>query len=229
LGEEGNRIAYRITALQNPEVNGPWICNKGFDLHKTMARARVTNPLLRGVQSSVEEAVDRAKTLLAQARSPAAMVSANASNEELDAFAVLARALGPRLRVYAREDCHAAPGEVVEDDLLIKADKNPNSFGVHERFGSTRLDAVAARDHDLFLIWGEWQESVDLGAASVIHLTAFAAAAPPQPDVLIPLSTTFERSGTFCNFEGKHSRFDAVFEKPEFAQHAAELFARLSP
>jgi predicted molibdopterin-dependent oxidoreductase YjgC len=48
-------------------------------------------------------------------------------------------------------------------------------------------------------------------------------------EVLIPLSTHFERSGTFCNFEGKHNRFDQVFEKPPFAQHATELFARLAP
>jgi NADH dehydrogenase/NADH:ubiquinone oxidoreductase subunit G len=117
----------------------------------------------------------------------------------------------------------------VEDALLIKADKNPNSFGVRERFGSTRLDDATARSHDLFLIWGEWQEAVNLGNASVIHLTAFATAAPSTADVLIPLSTSFERSGTFCNFEGRPNRFDKVFEKPASAQHAAELFARLSP
>ena len=55
------------------------------------------------------------------------------------------------------------PVRCVEDQLLIKADKNPNSFGVRERFGSTRLDAAAAGQHDLVLIWGEWQSSVDLG------------------------------------------------------------------
>ena len=149
LGEERNREAYRITALPNPDINGPWICNKGFDLHKVMARERVSNARLGGVPASVDQAVERARTLLAAAKSPAAMVSAQASNEELDAFAALAKALGPRLRIYVREDCHAAPGEVVEDKLLIKADKNPNSFGVRERFGSTRLDAAAASQHDL--------------------------------------------------------------------------------
>jgi NADH-quinone oxidoreductase subunit G len=227
--EDRNREAYRVTALPNPEVNGPWICNKGFDLHKVLLRERVSNARLGGVPSSVDQAVERARTLLAEAKSPAAMVSAQASNEELDAFASLAKALGTRLRIYVREDCHAAPGEVVEDKLLIKADKNPNSFGVRERFGSTYLDAAVAGQHDLILIWGEWHESVDLGAATVIHLTAFAAAGPQKPEVLIPLSTPFERSGTFCNFEGKHNRFDAVFEKPPFAQHATDLFARLAP
>jgi NADH-quinone oxidoreductase subunit G len=228
-GEERNREAYRVTALPNPDINGPWICNKGFDLHKVLLRERVSNARLGGVPASVDQAVERARTLLAAAKSPAAMVSTQASNEELDAFAVLAKALGTRLRIYVREDCHAAPGEVVEDKVLIKADKNPNSFGARERFGSTHLDAAAASNHDLILIWGEWHESVDLGAATVIHLTAFAAAGPQMPAVLIPLSTHFERGGTFCNFEGKHNRFDPVFEKPQFAQHATELFARLAP
>ena len=227
--EERNREAYRVTALPNPDINGPWICNKGFDLHKVLLRERVSNARLGGVPASVDQAVERARTLLAAAKSPAAMVSTQASNEELDAFAVLAKALGTRLRIYVREDCHAAPGEVVEDKMLIKADKNPNSFGARERFGSTQLDAAAASNHDLILIWGEWHESLDLGAATVIHLTAFAAAGPQMPAVLIPLSTHFERGGTFCNFEGKHNRFDPVFEKPQFAQHATELFARLAP
>jgi NADH-quinone oxidoreductase subunit G len=229
LGEERNRMAYRITAYPNPEINGPWLCNKGFDLHKSTTRERIPNPLLRGVPSSVDEAVNRARSLLAEARAPAAMVSAHASNEELDAFALLARAFGSRLSIYAREDCHAAPGEVVEDDLLIKADKNPNSFGVRERFGSTQLDAAAASRHDLFLIWGEWHESVSLSGAAVIHLTAFAPAESHAADVLIPLSTSFERSGTFSNFEGTRNRFEKVFEKPALSQHATELFARLSP
>jgi NADH-quinone oxidoreductase subunit G len=228
-GEERNREAYRVTALPNPDINGPWICNKGFDLHKVLLRERESNARLGGVPASVDQAVERARTLLAEAKSPAAMVSTQASNEELDAFAVLAKALGTRLRIYVREDCHAAPGEVVEDKMLIKADTNPNSFGVRERFGSTHLDAAAASNHDLILIWGEWHEAVDLGAATVIHLTAFAAAGPPMPAVLIPLSIHFERSGTFCNFEGKHNRFVPVFEKPQFAQHATELFARLAP
>ena len=45
---------------------------------------------------------------------------------------------GARMAVYAREDHAPAAGEVIEDDLLIRADKNPNSFGVQQRFGAVR-------------------------------------------------------------------------------------------
>ena len=80
-GEERNREAYRVTALPNPDINGPWICNKGFDLHKVLLRERVSNARLGGVPASVDQAVERARALLAEAKSPAAMVSAQASNE----------------------------------------------------------------------------------------------------------------------------------------------------
>ena len=159
-----------------------------------------------------------------RARSPAALASAFASNEELDAFKAT---LGERFQVYAREDSVPQPGEVVEDDFLIKADKNPNSYGVRERFGWQALTAADAQSHDLFLVWGDWDDFDGFGDARVIHLASFARQRERHADVHIPISTTFERSGTFCNFEGTHNRFEKVLDKPPLAQHAAEVFAQL--
>jgi NADH-quinone oxidoreductase subunit G len=173
---------------------------------------------------SIEQALAQARDLIARARSPAALVSSHASNEELDVFKAT---LGARFRVYAREDDVPQPGEVIEDDLLIKSDKNPNSHGVRERFGWRTLTAAEAQAHDLFLVWGEWGEFDGFGGARVIHLAPFARERDRHVDVLIPLSTTFERSGTFCNFEGKRNRFEKVLDKPPLVQHAAEVFEQL--
>ncbi|HEY6925609.1 MAG TPA: hypothetical protein VI653_19170, partial [Steroidobacteraceae bacterium] len=225
-GEEKDREIYRVTAHDDPEINGPWLCNKGFDLHKMMDRERPPGPLLEGMPSSIERALDVARGLLAQAKRPAALVSAQASNEELDAFAA---ALQGRCTIYTREDCRPGSGEVVEDDLLIKADKNPNSYGVRMRFGSVPFTADVAGDHDLFLIWGEWDDYASLGRARLIHLTAFAKQQEFFPEVLIPLSMFLERRGSFCNFEGRVNRFEAVFDKPRLAEHAERVFAGLRP
>ncbi|NIR33598.1 MAG: ferredoxin, partial [Desulfuromonadales bacterium] len=46
-------------------------------------------------------------------------------------------------------------------------------------------------------------------------------------DLLVPISTHFERNGSFCNFEGKLNRFEKVFDKPELVLHASEVFGRL--
>jgi len=224
LGEERNSMLYRVTARENPEINGPWLCNKGFDQHKLAGRERTLTPMLGAAPASIERVLAEACDLIARAVNPAALVSAQASNEELDVFKAT---LGARLRVYARQDSVAQPGEVVEDEFLIKADKNPNSHGVRERFGWTTLTAADAQAHDLFLVWGEWGDYDGFGDASVIHLASFARQSDRHADVHIPLSTTFERSGTFCNFEGKRNRFEKVLDKPPLVQHAADVFAQL--
>ena len=223
-GAENKRAAYRITAFDNPEINGPWLCNKGFDLHKTMARERQLQPQVAGRPVTPSEALAQAKTLLAQARKPAVLVSAHGSNEELDA---LQSALGPRVKAYVREDIQPMPCEVLEDQLLIRADKNPNGHGVRSRFGDEAFDAAAG--HDLVIVWGEFHDPARLGDARRIHLATFGAAWTPPADVVIPVSTTFERSGSFTNFEGKHNVFEAVFDKPASVQHAADVFAGLAP
>ena len=228
LGEERNRVIYRVTACENPQINGPWICNKGFDLHKLLARERAL-PMLGGTPATLARALERARELWAQAKSPAVLVSAHASNEELDAFAAaFKKDLATRLKIYTREDCKPAPDEVVEDDLLIKADKNPNSYGVQKRFGAAPLAASEAHAHDLFLVWGEAESYANLGKARLIHLSPYAQRCERDADVVIPISTTFERSGSFCNFEGKLNRFEKVFDKPAQVEHAAAVFERLA-
>jgi NADH-quinone oxidoreductase subunit G len=222
-GAEHKHEAYRITAFENDQINGPWLCNKGFDLHKTMAGPRQTQPMLGARAVAAAEALAEARRLLAAARRPAVLVSAHASNEELDTLKTL---LGARLQAYVRQDHQPAQGEVVEDKLLIRADKNPNSFGVQERFGAARFDPAAG--HDLVLVWGEFPDRAALGSGKVIHLATFGAAWATPADVVLPISTTFERSGTFSNFEGKASSFKAVFETAPEVQHAADVFKGLA-
>ncbi len=213
---------YRISAHDNPQVNGPWLCNKGFDLHKAMLRERPLLPALAGQSASVVAALAQARRLLAQARKPALLVSAHASNEELD---VCQQLLGGRVTAYVRQDVLPAAGEVLEDALLIRADKNPNGFGVQARFGSAAFDAAAG--HDLVIVWGEFTAFAGLGDTRVIHLSTFGPAPGAHIDVALPVSTTFERSGSFSNFEGKTNTFAAVLDKPPEVQHAADVFRSL--
>ncbi len=192
-------------------------------MHKWMARERLLRPLVGGREARWDEAIAHARKLLAGARAPAALVSAHASNEELDAFA---RLLGDRFRVYAREDRQPAEGEVREDALLIKADKNPNSAGVQARLGAHRMPGDAA--HDVVLVWGEVDAATTFGDARVIQLTAFGPATAAKADVALPISTHFERSGTFTNFAGVANAFERVFDPPPGVFDAAEVLRRLA-
>jgi len=214
--------AYRITAQDNPDINGPWLCNKGFDQHKAMARPRQL-PARIGVQATTPEAAAVAvQALLQTAKNPALLLSAHASNEELDACRA---AFGGRLRFYARPELQPAAGEPIEDELLVRADKNPNRRGLLERFDAPPFDASAG--HDVVIVWGEFDAFDTLAPAHTVHLATFGDA-PSPAEVVLPLSTTFERNGTFTNVDGRTSPFSAVFDKPAGAMHAADFFARCS-
>lgn len=226
LGKPGH--AYRISARDTPEVNGPWLCNRGFDLHTSMAQPRLLAPQVSGASVDAATALAAARDLLRQAARPAALVSSQASNEELDAFAALAAHVGPRMTIYVRQDRQPEPGEVVEDALLIRADKNPNGTGARARFGAAAFDPAAG--HDALLVWGDGDAPAGLDGVRTIRLASFAATAHamPQPDVLLPIPTHFERDGSFTNFQGRVSRFAQVFARPAGVLDAAEVFAALA-
>ena len=44
----------------------------------------------------------------------------------------------------------------------------------------------------------------------------------------MPISNTYERRGSFTNFEGKRNTFEPVFDKPAHVQHAADVFRSLA-
>lgn len=224
LGAEKNRMVYRVTPFDNPTINGPWICNKGFDLPKElMKRPRVLAPKVHGATVGLEETIGEAKRLIAQAEKPAILVSAQAANEELTACK---QAFGERFTVYTRQDVAPEKGEVIEDQILIKADKNPNGKRVQELFGDKPYNPAGG--HDLIIVWGEGVKLSTLGSATIIQLASFEEPQDKPADILIPISTFMEKKGSFTNFEGKANCFEQVFEKPELVQHAGELFGRLA-
>jgi NADH-quinone oxidoreductase subunit G len=62
-----------------------------------------------------------------------ALVSTWGSNEELRAFR---NSLAECFTCFAKPDHLPQEGEVVEDDLLIRADKNPNTRAAQDLFGT---------------------------------------------------------------------------------------------
>ena len=217
----------RVTARDNPAVNGPWICNKGRDLAPFFERERAAQAMCAGARVATSAAIEAARMLIGMAKKPVALVSSWGSNEELAAFK---QALGGRFAVLVKRDCAPQPGEVIEDDLLIRPDKNPNSAGARALF--PRADDAAAAlpaGTDLLLVWGEGFDVARLPArARTIVLDAYARPGHASADVFIPLSIQTERHGTYTNFLGVVSAFEACFPKPAAAADAETLFAALA-
>ncbi|MCU0975786.1 MAG: 2Fe-2S iron-sulfur cluster-binding protein [Steroidobacteraceae bacterium] len=221
--KENSRIA-RVTPLENPAVNGPWICNKGRDLADLFERPRTTQAKVGGRPAEIDEAVAAARRLIATATRPVALVSSWGSNEELEAFA---RHLGGRLACFVKADHRPREGEVLEDGLLIKAGKNPNSRRARELFGDAAPSFAPGTD--LVLCWGEGFDPALLPAgAKLIVIGSFFDAATDRADVLLPASTQLERDGHYTNFEGVVSAFAACFPRPAGVADAEALFGLLA-
>jgi NADH-quinone oxidoreductase subunit G len=228
LNPAQNERIDRVTPLENPAVNGPWICNKGRDLAQVFERARAEQPLRKGKVTELSAALDSARALIQAARRPVALVSNWASNEELAAFS---SALGSRFACFVKTDVEPQPGELLQDELLIRPDKNPNTAGARALFPALPADARSAfpPDCDLVLVWGEGFSFAQLPPqAMIIYLDSWLQPENGHADVFLPISVMTERSGHFTNFQGVVSAFEACFARPPGVVDAEALFAQLA-
>ncbi|TVP87557.1 MAG: NADH-quinone oxidoreductase [Thioalkalivibrio sp.] len=219
-----NTRILRVTPLENPRVNGPWICNRGRDLGEVLERPRAEQALQKGAGVTMMEAIEATRALMAESTRSIALVSSWASNEELRAFR---NALGDNFTSFVKPDRLPEEGEVVEDELLIRADKNPNTRGAQALFGSDPPEIP--EDADLILVWGE---GVDFGrlprGAKTVFLGSWLLPEVGHADVFIPLSIQTERRGHYTNFEGVVSAFESCQPRPEGVIDAETLFPLLA-
>ena len=227
LDPRHNASIERVTPLENPQVNGPWICNKGRDLAQIFERPRATQAMQKGRPVDLASAVEAARQLIEGAKRPVALVSSWGSNEELDAFK---QALGTRFAAFVKQDCAPLPGERLDDDLLIRADKNPNVAKARALFPQQDDGARAvAEDTDLVLVWGEGFDFARLPAgAKTIFLNAYLQPENGHAEVFIPISIQTERRGHYTNFQGVVSAFEPCFPKPAEVANAETLFAEIA-
>jgi NADH-quinone oxidoreductase subunit G len=181
----------------------------------------------KGKPVTLPAAIDAARRLLASAKHPVALVSSWGSNEEIAAFA---SALGGHVRAFVKADCVPAPDERLDDGLLIRADKNPNTAGACARFAAMPDPATAAfpPGTDLVLVWGEGFDFARLPAGvPIIFLNAWLQPENGHADVFFPITVQTERNGHYTNFEGVVSGFEQCFPKLPGAADAESLFAAL--
>ena len=153
-----------------------------------------------------------------------AVVSSWGSNEELQSFHKM---LSGRFTTFFKHDHLPVTGETVQDALLIRADKNPNTTAARALFSPLTDDPALFDDAtDLVLIWGEGFDFARLPLrARTIFLNAYLQPENTRADVFIPLSIQTERRGHYTNFEGVVSAFEPCFPKQASVADAEALFA----
>jgi NADH-quinone oxidoreductase subunit G len=224
LDQRQNTSIARITPLENPAVNGPWICNKGRDLARVFERVRADEPMLKGRPVPVAEALDAARRLIGAARHPVALVSNWGSNEELEAFK---RYLGEVFQSHVKRDWAPEEGERLEDDLLIRPDKNPNTAKARELFHDG--EPAYHDGTDLVLVWGEGCDFARIPPqAKIIFLNSYLQPENGHADVFLALSIQTERAGHYTNFQGEVSAFEPCFAKGPSVLDAEAVFKALA-
>ena len=218
----------RVTPLENPAVNGPWTCNKARDLKQILERPRAIQPMSNGAEVTLAAATKEAADLIASAKHAVALVSSWGSNEELTSYHAT---ISSAFTNYVKADWVPMPGERVEDDILIKADKNPNRFAARALFDAMPADDATTfpANTDLVLVWGEGADLTNVPkSAKIIVLNSYANLLNHSASVFIPISVQTERDGRYTNFEGTVTPFKRCFPKHTHVADAAALFESLN-
>ncbi len=235
-------IIQRLVPRRNVEVNKSWLCDVGRMSYKEVElTSRVSGARVRGASgwdgASVSTALSVVAEKLRQAGGASALVaSPQATNEDLFVFRMLAEHAKARLdfRVGRPED----KLHVREDNVLLRADRNPNTQGCLDLgLGKDGIDALiadcASGAVKVLLLQGP--ELLRLpAAATAIRKVPFVAvmATHESPElaaahVVLPVAMWAEVEGTFTNHQRRVQRLRRGVAPPGDAQPRWELTVSL--
>ncbi len=230
----GRRVA-RLKPRFNADVNRWWMCDAGrYGFGAVDAPNRVTTPSRRAGGAALElpwdEAIAEAAGAFARYRPDeiGVLASPRMSNEDLFALRTLVGARGITRLAFAVPS--AMPGD--EDQLLIRADKDPNTRGAEligfgGDAGALLADARAGRlrclwvfHHDLLA--SAWPPADMRAALERVEMLIWsgtnAGGTSALARLVLPSAAWVEREGTFTNFEGRVQRFRTALEPLDAAR-----------
>jgi NADH-quinone oxidoreductase subunit G len=208
---------YRLVPRFNDAVNKHWMCDEGRFTYHGVGAARQAVPLIAGAPVTWDRALDEAGRRLKEATDKSAgavgvVFSAQSTNEDLHVLARLCQGLKIGKKYLA------ANADGWSDDILVSADKNPNTAGAKNIAGALGSLADLTRDlragvlSALIVVndtGGFATEAnpggVKLDVASLPLVIAIASHQGPLVDaahVVLPLAMWAEVDGTFTNKKG---------------------------
>ncbi len=242
---------YRFKPRFNPGVNTYWMCDEGrHGFPALQNETRLTTPLVQAkdelIAESWSEAVKRAATAVAEFKrahgpnSIAAIIDAQATNEEAFAMKQLMKTAIGSERIATLS--WSPPTGSGDDQLLIRANKNPNSRGLAAlglpADGIDKLgDAVASGElkmlitlrADVVRALGEENFIRRFGALDyMLALSTDANETCQMANQVWPIGAYPEIDGSFTNFKGRVQRLREAFPPPGIAIGGVEAIARLS-
>jgi NADH-quinone oxidoreductase subunit G len=214
----------RLVPRENPYVNQHWMCDEGRFTYRRISENRLGVPLVAGAPVEWDRALEQAARLvratLDQAPGRIGVVfSAQSTNEDLYALARLTWESLGATRAYV-----AGLDQGWSDNILVSADKNPNTAGALA-IGAGRLKSLMDLSNDLkagalstLLIVGDAgvlgaAGTAALPLAKLESLIVLAWKRGPLTDaaqVALPMADWAEVDGTITNRQGLVQRLRAA-------------------
>ncbi len=242
-------ILYRYKPRVNDAVNRAWMCDFGRLEYKKANDARLLAPFVRegGREKSAswgaivpQVALELSRAVEREGADAVAVIaSPQSSNEELY---LVRRIAADRLGTKNLAFTHRTPGDGFSDDLLVLADKNPNSRGAKllgipdgEAFDALIGKIAAGRIRALLLfgnVLGAFTEGETAGLLSKVPFIAQVGTntgpVSKAAHAVLPSASFAERGGTFTNHAGRVQRFHAGFPPRGKAKNVIELLCDLA-
>ncbi|HOP50274.1 MAG TPA: 2Fe-2S iron-sulfur cluster-binding protein [Ignavibacteriales bacterium] len=217
-----NNEILRLTPRKNEDVNSYWMCDFGrintfkFVNDKNTRLAKVVN---KTVENKIQSWEDGIKVLVDKIKQNknhniAFIASPFATLEDNYMMKKMIASLAPNAKVYAMK--YLKPE--LEDDILIRADRTPNSTGLNIIFGNnieyfdnpTALNDKLVNENIKFLFVAD--EHIDLTENlrnKLEYLVVFASnknKLTELADLVFSISTYAEKNGTIVNFTKRLQR-----------------------
>lgn len=231
----------RYRPRYNPEVNDYWMCDEGRLSYKEVHTDRLLQPMSNGAELSWHAVSGVVADKLAEAQNLGFVLSPQASSEDIFmARRFIQDVLGTdKLYMGGKPDGF-------QDDLLIKADKNPNRRGIEAVFGG--LSTIRSFDQliadiesgavtSLFMMGTEIPCDEDTRQRfldAVPRLDLFILQALHRSElyemahIALPACSHAEKNGTYVNFDGIAQVATKAFEPHGNSLPDWQIFARLA-
>ncbi|MGD0836093.1 MAG: 2Fe-2S iron-sulfur cluster-binding protein [Polyangia bacterium] len=206
---------HRLVPRENLEVNKFWMCDEGRFTYRAAQQDRFLLATVSGQRASLATAVSKGARLLEEAlardaRKVGVVFSAGATNEDTHALARLAL---DGLKI-GRAYLGGAPLGW-SDNILVSADKNPNTAGVERIVPPPLLTLkdlagdVASGAVSTLLVLGNASLVLPEGRlAAVVVLSSHQGPLVETANVALPVASWAEVEGSFTNRHGRVQRLN---------------------
>ncbi len=201
----------RISSRDNPEINKSFICDRGrYDLFSLEE-----NRIFKGIYEMEEVGWQKIKKVLKEHlfTIETVILSSWMTNEEIDLALSLFKDYLNLKNIYFWGN---PAGD--EDEILIKKDKNPNSYYLEHK-KVKRLNSKSRIDFKgSTLIFGDFFRENEFvlkkieDESFVILISPYIPSFPEKINLLIPSANFFEKEGSYTNFEGRVQKVERIFE-----------------